>query len=194
MRFSGAGFPEWNSSGQLPAVPPDPASMQGSPYPASIAMLVERFGSSVERRHLLSGLLNFRAQLRLAGIVRGFQWIDGSFVEYIERNQGRAPNDIDVVTFFHIAEGQTQESLVQNYPAIFNHGQVRENYTVDAYFVPLEEAKVEEIIAISVYWYRLWSHTRDGTGKGYLQVDLAGTDDRRAKTELERLVVEGGQP
>lgn len=148
----------------------------------------------MERRNLLAGLLAFRAQLHLAGIVRGFQWIDGSFVEYIEQKQDRAPNDVDVVTFFHIPEGQTQNSLLQNYPEIFNHGHARQNYSIDAYFVPLDDVKVEETIASSIYWHRLWSHTRERTWKGYVQVDLAATDDERAKAELERIGVEGGQP
>ena len=168
MVFPEASLPEWNSYGHLPAILVDPTSPQGSPYVVSIPNFVERFGSSVERCRLLLGLLEFRAQLRLAGIVRGFQWIDGSFVEYIEQIQDRAPNDLDIVTFFHIPEGQTQESLVRGHPAIFDSAEVNQNYAIDAYFVPLGETSVEDIITSSIYWYRLWSQTREQKWKGYV--------------------------
>jgi hypothetical protein len=33
------------------------------------------------------------------GIVEGFQWIDGSFIEDAEKSRGRPPADIDIITF-----------------------------------------------------------------------------------------------
>lgn len=45
------------------------------------------------------GLLDLRAELTLAGKSDGFQWVDGSFTEDVEVQQGRTPNDVDVVTF-----------------------------------------------------------------------------------------------
>ena len=161
------------------------------PYAVDIPGLVKRFGDTTERRKLLTGLLKFRAELHQIGVVRGFQWIDGSFVEYIEQNQGRAPNDIDVVTFFYIPEGHTQISLLQSYRNIFD-GTPKRKSSIDAYFVPLDQVKMEEAISESIYWDGLWSHTRDGLRKGYVQVDLANTDDENAKAELQRIAVEGG--
>jgi hypothetical protein len=35
------------------------------------------------------------------GLDNGFQWIDGSFVEDVEKSRGRAPGDVDIVTFAH---------------------------------------------------------------------------------------------
>ena len=50
------------------------------------------------------------------------------------------------------------------------------------------------IIESSTYWYSLWSHTRDGQWKGYLQVELANVEDETARTEIGKGVEEGGQP
>lgn len=61
--------------------------------------VVMRFGTSGERRHVLQGWLAHRAALHHLGLVSGFQWIDGSFVEDVETLRGRAPNDVDVVSF-----------------------------------------------------------------------------------------------
>jgi hypothetical protein len=60
--------------------------------------LVQRFAASRERLDILRGLLEYRAALGAIGIVQGFQWLDGSFVEDVEVTKGRPPSDIDVVT------------------------------------------------------------------------------------------------
>jgi hypothetical protein len=39
---------------------------------------------SPERRAILGRFLDFRARLRAEGLLRGFQWADGSFCEDIE--------------------------------------------------------------------------------------------------------------
>jgi hypothetical protein len=60
--------------------------------------VVLRFGNSPERIAILDGLLSYRLALTTAGMVDGFQWLDGSFTEDVETLQRRSPNDIDVVT------------------------------------------------------------------------------------------------
>lgn len=94
-------LPEWNSQGFLPAIMPGEAghSLNRSPYTISCVELVERYGSSIKRLEILKGFLNYRKKLHDLGLVQGVQWLDGSFVENIEVLEGRAPNDIDVVTF-----------------------------------------------------------------------------------------------
>ena len=72
-----------------------------SPYVVTISDVIRRYATSAERIEILVGLLKFRADLRTAGFIDGFQWFDGSFVENIEETRGRAPADIDVVTFAH---------------------------------------------------------------------------------------------
>lgn len=175
-------IPEWNFSGFLPA------NYEGeplSPYERSLLDVAMRFGNTIERRQLLTGLLDFRAELHNAGLVRGFQWIDGSFVENIEEIENRTPRDIDVVTFFYIPGEHTQESLFQAFPDIFNHQDVKCAHKIDSYFVPLNQVSSETIVSRSIYWNSLWSHNRDDVWKGYLQLDLANHKDAEARAELE---------
>jgi hypothetical protein len=63
--------------------------------------VVLRYGVTAERAAILTGLLDYRAALRNVGIMDGFQWLDGSFVEDVEAIRSRPPSDIDVVTFAH---------------------------------------------------------------------------------------------
>lgn len=93
-------IPEWNEQGVLPPIRPGagPTSADRAPYRVSLQQLVTRFAISPERAAILQGFLNYRAALHAAGIIVGFQWIGGSFVEDIETVEGRAPNDMDVVT------------------------------------------------------------------------------------------------
>ena len=56
---------------------------------------------------------------------------------------------------------------------------------MDAYFVQLNHARAEEIIEQSIYWYSIWSHTRTGQWKGYLQVDLSPSHDAAARVKVE---------
>jgi hypothetical protein len=66
---------------------------------------VDRFSSSPERIAILHSLLQFREELYKSGITSGFQWLDGSFMENIETLESRPPNDMDVVTFYHLPIG-----------------------------------------------------------------------------------------
>ena len=173
--------------------PVDPVSGDRSPYAASLAGLVARFGHTQSRRLLLAGLLDFRAELHKAGLSQGFQWIDGSFLENIEQSpEGRPPDDIDVVTFFYIPDGHTVNTLANEFASLFDGDNVKETYSVDAYFAQLDEVTSEEIIREATYWYSLWSHTRDGRWKGYLQVSLSGEGDDDARAQLELMEQEGG--
>ena len=188
MAFSNISqIPDWDASGILPAsYEGDPAS----PYAVSLIDLVTRLGETGVRRKLLMGLLDFRAELRDAGLAQGFQWIDGSFAENIEEVENRPPRDIDVVTFSHIPENYTQETLAPQFPGTFNHQAIKDTFKIDSYFVFLNQVSPERLIERSMYWNNLWSHRKgDSLWKGYLQVDLAGGDDIEARTELERLTV-----
>ena len=79
--------------------PSDPTSRGGydrSPYRVSLTEFATMFGYSPQRRRLLSAFLEYRAELHSIGLVRGFQWVDGSFVENAEIRRGLLPNDIDL--------------------------------------------------------------------------------------------------
>ena len=188
-------IPDWDYDGVLPAIEVDePTSRFRSPYTVSLSNLVERFGDTQPRRRLLRGLLDFRTELHGAGLTRGFQWINGSFVVNVEKRNGRPPDDIDIVTFLYVPDGYTAETLLQNFGTLFDEVRLEEDFSIDAYFGQLNHTTPEDIINESTYWYSIWSHTRGGQWKGYLQIDLAGNDDDQARLQLDQLDRdEGGQ-
>ena len=189
------GVPSWTGRGVLPATDEDePTSFSRSPYIVSLAGLIARFGFTEERRNLLLGLLDLRAELHRAGLFDGFQWINGSFVEQIENTADRAPNDIDLVTFFHLPPGATSESLLQSNPRLFDPRIAKSNHHTDAYFVPFNPNALDDIVKQTIYWYSLWSHDRNGLWKGFLQIDLDATEDLQARQFLEMLSSAGGGP
>lgn len=188
-------IPDWNSQGVLPPNNPlEPTSVERSPFVVSLTDIVLRFGTSPERKTVLSGFLAFRSALHAAGFVNGFQWIDGSFLENIELIERRAPKDVDVVTFFNLPPGQTQEELARTHPRLFTPPLTKEDYHVDAYFVQLDSGTPESLVSQSAYWYSMWSHRRNEQWKGFLQIDLSPMDDAVAKANLDRLLDQGGQP
>ena len=69
-------IPDWSIQGTLPPIRPgtDATSTDRSPYPASPLDLCLRLGQTAERRYILRGLLDLRAELRTAGLGDGFQW------------------------------------------------------------------------------------------------------------------------
>ena len=188
-------IPDWAPNGVLPPNNPnDPTSPARSPYTVSLVEFIVRFGFSDHRRSLITGLLDFRAELHQAGLTHGFQWINGSFVERIETTSDRPPDDIDLVTFFHLPAGQTQESLWNASQELFNPRLVKMRHQTDAYFVPLNPAEPDDIVKQTIYWYSLWSHNRQGDWKGFLQIDLSDDDDRQARLILEQFNSAGGEP
>jgi hypothetical protein len=63
-------------------------------------------------------------------------------------------------------------------------------FRVDGYFVDLGMAP-ERLTRRSAYWYSMWSHRRSQLWKGFVQVDLAPTDDVVASATLAKV---GGLP
>jgi hypothetical protein len=52
-----------------------------SPYEVSATEVVTTLSTTPDRQSILHGWLAHRAALRSLGFIRGFQWLDGSFVE-----------------------------------------------------------------------------------------------------------------
>lgn len=181
-----ASIPAWNSAGVLPPIRPHApgSSPDRSPYVVDLAVLFDRFASSPERMAILDGLLRFRADLHAAGVTSGFQWLDGSFLEQVEALEGRAPRDMDVVTFLDLPPGQDQRSLVQRHGSLFDQKQVKASYAMDAYFAVLGQPTDQWQVKNIAYWYSLWSHRRDGVWKGFVQVDLNPSQDGDARAIL----------
>lgn len=194
-----AAIPSWNSMGVMPPLNSiSPVDADRSPYEVSLSDAMFRFGTSPDRCRILAGFLEYRRRLHLAGLDKGFQWLDGSFLEHIEKLEGRSPNDIDVVTFFVMPAGLTQLQLAAAHPDLFPVTPTarvgfKNAFFVDPYWVNLDSPS-EHLIRSSVYWYSMWSHRRDLSWKGFLQVDLSGSEDASAAAFLASLLPSGGTP
>ncbi|TNH43782.1 DUF6932 family protein [Photorhabdus luminescens] len=188
--------PSWNSLGVIPPMDEaHPAGAYRSPYKTNIVKFVEKFSTTPKRISILKGFLEFRSELHKVGLVDGFQWINGSFNENIELLEKRPPNDIDVVTFFNIHPGDSQAAIVARNPELFQPNSAewrKENYHVDSYFQSLQVAS-GNLVERTVYWYSMWSHRRDLTWKGFLQIPLSPEYDSDAKLILIKISSEGGE-
>jgi hypothetical protein len=188
-------IPSWTAGGVLPPTNPASAtSTHRSPYKVNLTDLVLHFNTSKTRGAILVGFLDFRAALHAVGLTDGFQWLDGSFLEDIETTEDRAPKDLDLVTFYHLPPGQTQQSLFAANPQLFTRDQTKHTYLMDAFFVQLDSGAPEALVGESAYWYSLWSHRRDERWKGFLQIDLAPDEDKVARANLASGTTGGGQP
>jgi len=192
--MSAISIPAWNAQGVIPPLDVlNPTSATRSPYQVSLTDLILRFNTSSDRQTILDGFLRFRAAWHGARIVAGFQWIDGSFLEDIETLESRPPNDIDVMTFFHLPTGVTQAAILASHPDLFDQGKVRTAFHVDSYFQGLAAAG-DHLVRTSAYWYSVWSHRRNLAWKGYFEVPLDPVDDSAARALLLSTSATGGAP
>ena len=178
-------IPDWNSLGLLPPVDPasPPTSRTRSPYLVSLKDVVMRFATTSERESVLQGFLNYRAALHALGLVAGFQWLDGSFMEDVETLEQRAPKDIDVVSFVHTpAEFRLDAAALQ----VLDHDSAKASFKVDAYFVELNRLPPDQLTTESAYWYSLLAHRRNHIWKGFLQINLAPSEDADALAWLNQ--------
>jgi hypothetical protein len=155
-----------------------------SPYRCTMTEVCERFATSEQRITILRGLLGLRMELWSLNL-RGFQWMDGSFVEDVEVQESRPPGDIDVVTFFGATDnGASFRERLQKDPSLLERRHVKATYHTDHFWLPLGSDPVA-LVEHTKYWYGLFSHRRDRTWKGMLQVDLSEPDDLAARKILE---------
>lgn len=180
-------IPAWDRRGLLPPFLGNPASInRRSPYRVSLTDMVMRLGNTAARRDLLAGFLDFRAALHQSGLTQGFQWLNGSFVADIMQIASREPQDIDVVTFYRLPDGHTQQSLAQEFPELFDRTNNKARYHTDALFMGLDNPDMRYLANRFAYYNGLWSHTREGQWKGYLELDLAADEDVTAEIALNR--------
>jgi len=185
-------IPALNHSGVLPpflptATPTTSSSM--APYRASLMELVSRYATGPKRVGIMQGFLKYREELRNAGIATGFQWIDGSFVENVEVNKGRPPNDVDIVTFADrpasLKDPHNWRQFVVGRPDLFSPGVSKSTYMCDAYFVDLGLPSVH-LVTYTRFWFGLFSHQRDTfLWKGLVEIPLVD-DDVSAKDFLTK--------
>jgi hypothetical protein len=189
-------IPPWNSFAVLPPIRPGQSghSADRSPYRVSLVEVVERFAHGHERIRILRGLIGYRKDLSQAGIHSGFQWLDGSFMEHKEQIHGTPPNDIDVVTFYRLASGQNQKTLIADHPQLFDRETIQKSCPVDAFYQQLGDALIPNDVRQIAYYYSMWSHRRNGIWKGFVEVKLCSEEDDRAVALLDHLEREGGRP
>ena len=165
-------IPPYTMEGVLPPHTGNPTqSADLSPYPTTTPDLVTHFATTPERRVILRGFLQLRARLQSLGVVHGFQWIDGSFLENVETVRGQPPQDVDVVTFYVPANPNFNVDLVNHFPEICSPSQIKDLFHVHHYMV---DCIWHPYVTIDQtrYWYALFSHRRDGVWKGMLRIEL----------------------
>lgn len=161
---------------------PGGASQQMTPYEATPLEVVQRFATTERRREILRHWLEHRLLLRDLGIVAGFQWLNGSFVE------DKEPNDLDIVTFFRRpAAAQTplaMAQLMRANPEVLLTAPIKAVRRLDSFLVDLD-ATTEAIIDATRYWCGLFSHRRgDDLWKGMVKVSLDPAEDDIALLSL----------
>jgi len=88
-------IPDFDHNNVLPPHLSNPASRADlSPYPCTVEELCHKFSTSKRRIRILKNLIAFRERMTQFGIVNGFQWLDGSFLENVEVSQGREHQEI----------------------------------------------------------------------------------------------------
>jgi hypothetical protein len=138
----------------------------------------------------IRGWLQHRAGLRKIGFLRGFQWLDGSFVE--QKN----PKDLDVVSFLYRPSGINNGKLLGLMKAnlnLFDRDQAKASFLVDFFPVDLD-GSAEALVNITRYLFGLFSHRRgDDLWKGMLHVRIDdNADDVAALTAIGHAPVSGG--
>ena len=172
-------IPAHNQSGVLPPFVPGATPVDRgatAPYPVSLIDIAHRFATNEKRVQILHGLTSYRKALREVGIVEGFQWLDGSFVEKVESTRGRPPNDIDIVTFSYrpkeSKEANDWRQLIHSRPDLFDPEVSKKHYHCDAYFVDMS-VHPRLLVDQTKYWFGLFSHQRETyLWKGMLEVSL----------------------
>lgn len=149
-------IPDFNIDDVLPPFledAPGGAFSAQSPYGATVIEVIEKLATSLKRCEILHGWLAHRAELRKLGYNRGFQWLDGSFVE-----NKPEPNDLDIVTFIYqedVSIGSPDESK------ILGREVAKNEYKLDLFTVNLS-GQPEHFLAYAIYLFNLFSHKRDG--------------------------------
>ncbi|MBX3498555.1 MAG: hypothetical protein KF889_03860 [Alphaproteobacteria bacterium] len=174
-------IPEFNVLGLLPAWIGSPTTLKDrSPYEVSMSQVVDRFGKSRQRLELLDGLVKYRQALFSSGFVVGYQWLNGSFVEDVEKTRGRAPGDIDIVTLFrrpikYQVDPKAWAVDVAQFTTMLSPRECKTRYHCEAFPIDLDKP-AEKIVEDVTYWFSLFSHQRiTDARKGMLLVRLATT-------------------
>lgn len=136
-----------------------------------MAEIAERFGTTAERKRLLLNFLDFRQKIRDAGMMKAFQWVDGSFVEDVENGLGRPPKDIDVFTVCWGYKDFFFDQFVLTFPEFSDRAAVKRKYNVDHLFLDADHDRLLTI-DFTRFVTQLFSHNRNQVWKGILKIDV----------------------
>ena len=187
-------IPNTTENGVLPPVwsKEQGASPVRAPYRTSLPEFIKHYSTSAERINIIKGFCEYRKMLHAIGITNGFQWVNGSFAENIEMLENRPPNDIDVVTFFELPTGFTQQSLAEaNRILFYEHDAIKSNFKVDGYLIVMDRANVAQLIKSTIYWSSLWAHRRTWEWKGFIEIPLTDIGDKTSDALLDSLSAGG---
>ena len=183
-------IPDFNYNNVIPPHKGNPTDISHlSPYHCTILELCHKFATSADIIEILKGLVHFRLKLNANGILYGFQWLDGSFLENIEKIESRSPRDLDIVTFYGGLSEQEQVIIHQNFPEFIFSRKSKENFKLDHY--PVDYTFNPEVtVERTRYWIQLFTHNRNGVWKGMLRLSLnTPIDDQHAIEYLEGIVL-----
>ena len=158
-----------------------------SPYPCTTLDVVQHFATTPERVKILRGFLNFRKQLDAHGLVCGYQWLDGSFLEDIETSESRPPNDLDILTIYWGYDDSFQIQLMSRFPEFADRNLSKQSFQLDHF--PVDAGfRPDVTVDQTRYWIQLFTHNRNGVWKGMLKIDLNTPDiDAEAISLLDSL-------
>lgn len=177
-------IPEWTLSGVLPPYLGNPLMpLNMAPYPTTLANVVTRFATTPRRIEIFENFLAYRKRLAAVGIIDGFQWLNGSIFEDIEKLESRDPKDIDVVTFFRRPLGARDpfgwEHFFNLNKQLFSRNANKASHNSDTLYVDLDSS-AEDVVMLTRFWFGLFSHRRNDLWKGMLSIQLALSNDDAA--------------
>ncbi|MFN7922688.1 MAG: hypothetical protein U0Q16_21465 [Bryobacteraceae bacterium] len=160
-------------------VPTNSALM--SPYATTLVRVAQKFCQSDARKEIFRGLLGLRQELANIGIVDGYQWLSGSFLENIEWLEKRDPRDVDIVTVCYRpasvkGDWSAWANLFNTNIRLFDPAQTKTAFRCDARYIDLDMDGLT-IVDQTRFWFGLFSHRRGGLWKGMLRVPLQVTQD-----------------
>ena len=104
-------------------------------------------------------------------MTRGYQWLDGSFLENIEARENRPPEDLDLLTIYWGYDVTFQERFGLEFPEFYDHNLSKKNFQLDHYPVDVGYS-LNLTVELVRYWIQLFSHNREAVWKGMIRVDL----------------------
>lgn len=142
-----------------------------SPYTSTIIELCQHFSTSPQRISILKNLVSFRQNITAQGVLVGFQWLDGSFMENIELSELRPPNDLDILTFYRGLTPVQYSVISTAFPEFANPSLSKTNYLLDHYAIDYGY-NPEVTVELTKYWLQLFTHNRNGVWKGIVRLPL----------------------